>query len=264
MSTCETNNNENNGFITSVWGSSCWTLCHIITLNYPIKPTDSDKEKYKNFFTLLGNVLPCKYCRDSYQKFIVTDDTVLDDSVMVNRESLSKWFYRVHERVNSKLCVDYGVTYDEMVKKYETARAVCSKTTDDKGCVVSMEYKANAYKNIAAIDPPLISLDDAEDFIELAKRWSVDEKYFCFIKFARHFNGNIEEMKKHPLWEKRRQLCHDQITYMRHNAIKSIEDDGLPTINELGLILFMSSNLNKEQLNQVKKKMKRYLYPNKN
>ena len=45
---------------------------------------------------------------------------------------------------------------------------------------------------------------------------------------------------------------------MRENALSSIEEDGkfigLPTVNELKLIMALSSNLNEEELNNISKK----------
>jgi hypothetical protein len=31
-------NNQNNGFMTSIWGPAIWHFLHIISFNYPIEP----------------------------------------------------------------------------------------------------------------------------------------------------------------------------------------------------------------------------------
>ena len=51
-----------------VWGPPGWTFLHTITLNYPEKPTINEKEKYGDFFSLLGEVLPCERCKKHYKK----------------------------------------------------------------------------------------------------------------------------------------------------------------------------------------------------
>ena len=50
------------------WGPGGWIFLHTITFNYPEKPTKADKKKYTDFFNMVGGMLPCKYCRDSYNK----------------------------------------------------------------------------------------------------------------------------------------------------------------------------------------------------
>ena len=45
------------------WGPGGWAFMHTITFNYPLNPTDDDKQHYKNFFQSLKYILPCNYCR---------------------------------------------------------------------------------------------------------------------------------------------------------------------------------------------------------
>ena len=58
--------NNTNGFMTSIWGPPLWMILHIISFNYPIKPTIEDKNNYYNYILSLKNILPCKYCRDNF------------------------------------------------------------------------------------------------------------------------------------------------------------------------------------------------------
>ena len=56
------------------WGPGGWTFLHTITFNYPLNPDLEDKKKYKGFFESVKKMLPCKYCRNSfeiYMKYIV-------------------------------------------------------------------------------------------------------------------------------------------------------------------------------------------------
>ena len=51
------------GMLTTIWGPSMWHYLHTMSFNYPIKPTEEDKDKYKEFILNLQHTLPCKYCR---------------------------------------------------------------------------------------------------------------------------------------------------------------------------------------------------------
>ena len=45
--------NSNDGMLTSIWGPPLWHVLHIISFNYPVKPTTKDKDNYYNYFLLL-------------------------------------------------------------------------------------------------------------------------------------------------------------------------------------------------------------------
>jgi ASC-1-like (ASCH) protein len=235
--------NLNNGLITKIWGKSGWIFGHSITFGYPIQPTNEQMEQYRCYFNSMGDVLPCKYCRDSYKKFISSGVTELTNNDLKDRNSLTNWFYRVHNAVNDKLGVNYGVTYDEVVDRYESFRAICHDSKKEKGCVVPLDYKAYSYRSAAASDPPLVEYRISKQFIEFAKIKGLDEKYFTFIKFAEYLGGNTETIKNQTAWGMRNSFCQKQIHYMQISGAKSVDDDGVPTINELILIVHMSSNL---------------------
>nr|AEX62522.1 putative FAD-linked sulfhydryloxidase [Moumouvirus Monve] len=251
-SKCAINHGDhrNNGLITKVWGGAGWTFCHSVTFGYPLKPTTDDKNNYKNFFISLGDVLPCKYCRESYKKFITEGETALTTEVLENRESLTKWFYRVHNAVNQKLKVEYAVSYEDVVEKYESFRAKCGKPKEtSKGCVTPLDYKAFSFKKLYYSDAPIIPLFDVEKLINLAKIKDLEPEYFTFYNLAKELNGDISKLKNQPCWSYRNQYCQKQIRYMRENGIASVDEEGIPTRDELKLIVFMCSNLNKSELN---------------
>jgi hypothetical protein len=134
------NPNSANGIMTNVWGPPGWVFLHSVSFGYPMDPKAFDRannvpegttsERYKNFFTTCGFVLPCKYCRDSYQQYIQEDPV---DKQLANREALTRWLWRIHSRVNEKLGKP-NTTYEEIVTRYESFRAKCDKKS--KGCSV--------------------------------------------------------------------------------------------------------------------------------
>ena len=85
---------------TTFWGPSGWEFLHTLTFIYPIKPSYNDKVKMQNFMTLIGYILPCKYCRESFSKYI---KTLSITDYLDNRNKLIIWLYKIHNKVNKKL-----------------------------------------------------------------------------------------------------------------------------------------------------------------
>jgi len=81
---------------TRYWGPSGWKLLHSISFSY----TDSLKKEYKDFFNAVAYILPCKFCRKSYSEYII-DDPV--EKSLDSKEQLTKWLWRIHNKVNEKL-----------------------------------------------------------------------------------------------------------------------------------------------------------------
>jgi hypothetical protein len=72
----------------SFWGPSGWELFHLIVVT-----TGGLKEK-KELFSTLGDILPCKYCRQSAQQFLKEESP---------QNNVAVWLYDFHEKVNQKL-----------------------------------------------------------------------------------------------------------------------------------------------------------------
>lgn len=106
------------------WGPGGWIFLHTMTFNYPDKPTKEDKKKYTNFFNMLGGMLPCKYCRDSYNIYL---KHVPIDKFIDSREGLTYWLYYIHNLVNDKVFKNDSTTFEEVVRKYERFKAGCKK-----------------------------------------------------------------------------------------------------------------------------------------
>lgn len=107
------------GMQPDIWGPPLWFFLHCISLNYPMKPTREQARQYLEFFQALGNVLPCRACRESYAAW--TRD--LNLNVFVSRASLARWVYDLHNTVNVKLNKPISVSFGQMVHTYESFRA---------------------------------------------------------------------------------------------------------------------------------------------
>lgn len=141
------NSNLHNGMMTKVWGPAGWLFLHCVSFGYPHQIDINNEEdrvkaqKYKNFFNLIGEILPCRYCRESYLEFIKEHPI---DPHLISRDKLTRWFYDIHNKVNSKLGVPNCEipTFEDVKNEYEQYRAKCKKTTENervknaaKGCV---------------------------------------------------------------------------------------------------------------------------------
>ena len=79
--------NSGDGMLTSVWGPSMWHTLHTISFNYPVNPSSKEKKQYFIFFNSLGNILPCRYCRENLKKNLKCNPLTMN--TMKNRKSLS-------------------------------------------------------------------------------------------------------------------------------------------------------------------------------
>lgn len=242
-------NNSNNGLITKIWGPHMWVSLHSICAGYPINPTDRDKQNYKMFFEQMGNVLPCKYCRDSYLKFIMEEPTILNDVSLKDRQSIMKWGYDIHNKVNNKLGVTYNVSFDDVVKKYETYRAKCTSTVS--GCIMPLHSKKKCYIESDKKECPIIEYNDI--YYKYAQYINFDEKNFYFWNIDKQ-----DEVK----WLNRNRYCYVIIKWMREHGIPSLKN-GLPTKLELKLLLCLSTNLSKDELAQMNINIQNELYKQK-
>ena len=118
------------GMLTSVWGPNLWHVLHTMSFNYPVNPTEQDKQHYMNFIKSLQYVLPCKYCRTNLKNNL--KKIQLTRKVMKTRNSFSRWLYKLHNHVNKMLGKTCTVTYDEIRDRYEHFRSRCL-TAKQKG-----------------------------------------------------------------------------------------------------------------------------------
>ena len=118
--------NSGDGMLTTVWGPSMWHYLHIMSFNYPVNPTGEDKKNYKDFILSLRHNLPCKHCRENLKRNFKAHP--LEQCHMKNRDSFSRYIYRLHEIINKMLGKKSGLSYCEVRERYEHFRARCNKS----------------------------------------------------------------------------------------------------------------------------------------
>jgi hypothetical protein len=72
------------------WGPSGWKLLHTLSFQDNVE---------KKLFSVIGDVLPCKYCRKSTKQFV--RETPVSDNI-------PEWLYNLHNRVNHKLQMQHA------------------------------------------------------------------------------------------------------------------------------------------------------------
>lgn len=257
--------NSDSGLMTKVWGGHFWITFHSITFGYPTNPTEEQKKNYFQHFATYEHILPCKYCRESFSKFIREPDTELTIDIFENRDTLTKWMYDIHNKVNKKLGVNYCVSYDDVVQKYESFRAKC--TPDEKGCISPKDHKAYSFKNVNTIDCPVldykyfVALEDYI-FIRIEKNTKFLEIFSFFKKIIHKLDGdyNFIKKKRNQFWKRKNRLCRTIIIFMNENAISSIHSDGeyigLPTYYECLLMSLGCTTICYDELNKIVNKVK--------
>lgn len=113
------------GMLTTVWGPGIWHYLHTMSFNYPVHPTESQKQHYRNFVLELQHVLPCGKCRDNLKKNL--EKMPITTETMESRDTFSRYIYELHEMVNEMLGKKSGLTYEMVRERYEHFRARCAR-----------------------------------------------------------------------------------------------------------------------------------------
>lgn len=181
--------NVDNGLMTRLWGPSGWLFLHCVSFGYPYKIDPSNAEHlakqddYYRFFYYLGKVLPCKYCRNSYDEFFASNSPIRH---LGSREELAKWLYDVHNMVNDKLGVPAceRPSFEEIKQRYESFRAACKPLTDKdrndkagKGCISPASGKPKRsvikvveYEQTTPKPTALQEYPKSDDYIVISKK----------------------------------------------------------------------------------------------
>ena len=143
--------NSNDGMLTTVWGPSMWHYLHIMSFNFPLKPTNLQKNKYLEFIKNLQYTLPCKYCRINLKKnFKILP---LNKNTVTSRESFSRYIYNLHELVNTMLNKKSNLSYNDVRQRYEHFRARCTKKNIKEKIFNSKKIKKTIKKEKGCTTP---------------------------------------------------------------------------------------------------------------
>ena len=125
----------------NIWGPHLWFSLHTISFNYPLKPTQKDKDDYKLFFIHLQEVIPCSVCKKNYKRHLNEHPI---EGFLDSRKLLVYWVIDMHNMVNAEIGKKI-LSYDIVIKKYED---VYKKKIELDDTNVVVKYKNIDYKNI--------------------------------------------------------------------------------------------------------------------
>jgi hypothetical protein len=118
-----------------IWGPHGWKFIHYITLGYPSRPTEEERNKYFKFFTSLSEVIPCSVCGNHFKQHL--ELTPLDDEALSSRDELMKWAISMHNHVNAR----------NGKKIYSVRNAIKAILENDDKCLVLEDDKNPLHKN---------------------------------------------------------------------------------------------------------------------
>uniref|UniRef100_A0A8R1EM96 Sulfhydryl oxidase n=1 Tax=Caenorhabditis japonica TaxID=281687 RepID=A0A8R1EM96_CAEJA len=78
-------------------GRSTWNLLHTMSVYYPEKPTEEDKNRAKTFMNLLGQTYPCDFCAKDLRKDLKEEPPKVE-----SRQEFAVWMCQLHNKVNKK------------------------------------------------------------------------------------------------------------------------------------------------------------------
>ena len=148
------------------WGPVVWHALHYITLGYPDNPSEENKQKYKLFFSLLADVLPCSICANHFSDNLIK--MPLSDEVLKNKESLIKWLIDFHNVVNEM--------NKKPIIKYEDARKLIEVNTK---CEHNIIYKSSDMKEIT-VNKDLLNKNLLNKDLLKKDLFSIDNIYYLF------------------------------------------------------------------------------------
>ena len=114
---------SDNGMQPTVFGPIVWHFLHMISFNYPIRPTKEQKAQYTRYIWSLSDILPCQTCRHHMKQNLI--DLGFDrnnDEIMSSRSTFSKFIFDLHNRVNEQLQKKPFKSFKRVKTKYEMYR----------------------------------------------------------------------------------------------------------------------------------------------
>ena len=87
-------------FDPEVWGPHFWFFLHTVSMTYPNNPNDSTKKKYYELISNLPTFIPVRQISIDFSNLL---DQYPITPYLDNRESLIRWMWFIHNKINEKL-----------------------------------------------------------------------------------------------------------------------------------------------------------------
>ena len=214
---------------TRFWGPSGWRLLHLLTFGY----TPSIKSEMLEFLETLPFVLPCKFCRSSLITYY--EDLPPKDHLQ-SAETLSKWMWKIHSKVNEKLRsqgqhIPPDPTFP-MVKKIYTQRLSygCTKVEfpgwDFLFSVVENHPLAKGEKSTPMPQAPPLESIDPTNYSELLK-WNYldpDVRYSYICRFWKALPPILPFVEWRFIWNAYSDSFCDKTWSNKQSALRGLWD----------------------------------------
>ena len=112
------------GLDSKVWGPHMWFFLHTSAMTYPLHPNAVTKKKYYDFFQNLHLFIPIEPMASHFSKLL---DEYPITPYLDNRESLIRWVWFIHNKINQLLEKPQISLDDFYVKYYEAYKPVNEK-----------------------------------------------------------------------------------------------------------------------------------------
>lgn len=104
---------------SSIWGPPMWFFLHTSAMNYPIYPNAVTKKKYYDFFQNLYLFIPVESMGSHFSKLM---NEYPITPYLDNRESLTRWVWFIHNKINEKLekpMIPLKIFYEKYYEAYK-------------------------------------------------------------------------------------------------------------------------------------------------
>lgn len=124
----------------SKWGPLFWQLGHLVSFAYAdSNPSNEQREQTARFYESLASVLPCEECKGDYAQLLEKNPV---RNHLKNRETLSRWFYDIHNQVNAKLGKPITLSYEKVKEMYLSCQSHkeevqhCKRSSNSKNILI--------------------------------------------------------------------------------------------------------------------------------
>lgn len=100
----------------TVWGPHMWFFLHTIAMTYPLRPNSVTKKKYYEFIQNIPLFIPIEHMAGEFTKLL---DEFPVQPYLDKRETLIKWVWFIHNKINKKLEKPQITLKEFYVKYYE-------------------------------------------------------------------------------------------------------------------------------------------------
>lgn len=100
----------------TVWGPHYWFVLHTIALSYPVKPNETMRKKYYDFYQNLPMFIPIEEMGNNLSKFL---DKYPVTPYLESRQSLVRWTHFIHNKINKALGKETMTLEESMTAYYE-------------------------------------------------------------------------------------------------------------------------------------------------